>query len=54
MECPNCGSDNWALGPEGGGSQNILCINFLSKYCESPFGLDALAYNPDRIRALYC
>ena len=57
MKCPNCGADSWADswagGPEGGGSQNILCTACFSEYCESAFGLKPIKFDAQRIRALY-
>lgn len=53
MSCPKCSANDWAMGPEGGGSQNILCRNCHTEYCESAFGLDAMKYDADRIRSLY-
>jgi hypothetical protein len=53
MNCPKCDANNWVMGPEGGGSQNILCRNCHTEYCESAFGLDAMKYDSDRIRHLY-
>ena len=41
------------MGPEGGGSQNVLCRNCLTEYCESAFGLEPMRFDSDRIHSLY-
>jgi len=53
MNCPKCNANNWAMGPEGGGSQNILCRNCHTEYCESAFGLEEMKYDIGRIQRLY-
>lgn len=53
MACPKCQSTKFYLGPEGGGSQNVLCCQCLTEYCESAFGLQELNSSPERIRRLY-
>lgn len=53
MSCPKCNANDWAMGPEGGGSQNVLCRNCLTEYCESAFGLEAMKHDADRIHRLY-
>lgn len=53
MKCPKCKANKWLGGPEGCGSQNILCANCHAEYCESVFGLEPMEYNADRIRNIY-
>jgi hypothetical protein len=53
MSCHKCNSNDWAMGPEGGGSQNVLCRVCHTEYCESARGLDQLEYDERRIRNIY-
>jgi hypothetical protein len=53
MSCPKCNANDWAMGPEGGGSQNVLCRNCLTEYCESAFGLEPMKFDAQRMRHLY-
>ena len=53
MNCPKCNANDWVMGPEGGGSQNILCRNCHTEYCESAFGLEEMKYDIERVKRLY-
>ena len=51
--CPACGGENFRGGPEGGGSQDILCMTCGEEYCYSPFGLDKLGRDAKRAKQVY-
>jgi DNA-directed RNA polymerase subunit RPC12/RpoP len=49
VKCPDCGGMNWAFGPEGGGSQDVLCMTCGQEFCDmGPFGLERLERRESR------
>lgn len=40
--CPDCGSDKWACGPEGGMAINVRCGRCGAKFNYTPFGLERM------------
>ncbi len=48
-KCPDCGGTEFLFGPQGGLSQDVLCVGCGQEFCDlGPFGLERLARDESR------